>query len=1581
MSTWPGRLRRSPDVGVAARVTVSRRAAMPARWLVLIALACAALGVVLHQGLAAGSRSATSVARSHTAARESLSQLAAQRQDSAARGATGIVRLESLPLQGQSVISTSLGADAPVFAAESSGAGYRSSGGGISALFGARGVALRTGTASLSFVSVAISHGGRIERPDLVSISAQRNRVTYQRDGLTEWYAAGPLGIEQGFTVARRPAGASKDLTVALGLNTSLRARRAGSELEFLTRSGQVALRYGGLSASAAGGRRLPATLTVHNGELLIRVTDAGAAYPLRIDPLVEVGSKIAPSDESGVGGSYFGWDVALSSDGTTALIGGPWDGNNSSDDSQVGAAWVYKSSGGTWSEQAKLHPSDNSGSQSYFGVSVALSADGNTALIGGFTDGSGQTGAAWVYTRSGSSWSEQEKLAGPTSGGFFGGSVALSADGTTALIGSDGDNSDVGAAYVYTRSGSSWSEKAKLTAPTSGPDEELGAAYFGNNVALSSAGTTALIGGQYDGDVGGDNDNVGAAWVYTGSGSSWSTGTKLTAPTAPSSEAENGYARFGFEVALSADGTTALIGGPLDNSGVGAAWVFTGSGASWAAQAKLIAPTSGSDAESGDAYFGAAVALGTDGDTDLALIGGYADSTSVGAAWMYSGTGSSWTELAKLIAPTEADDPTDAEIGAGIFGNNVALSADGTTSLLAGEGDNGNVGAAWPWVPADGFFGPGVPVYGSSSDGVAVGTTETQYVNITNEGYLPRVLTTTGLSGPGASSFSVASDGCTGQTLEPGGICTIGVNFSPTTTGSFAAQLTVTDNAPQSPHVFSLVGYAGSPAASFSASPLVFGTNSDAVGEGTTATQMLTITNSGDAPLQLGTLGLTGAQASTFSLTSDECSGTTLAPGASCPLSVNFSPGAPGTFDAQVNVPDDAPGNPQSVALSGDASGLASASVSPSSLSFGSPGEQSVTLTNTSSTTRLNVSATTINGTDAAHFMANSSCASGPIHPGGQCTVAVSFEPSDTGTYQAQLQLADNAPDSPQIVTLTGSGGTDVVEGHIYDGTQTPAAPLAGATVSACPVAQYIVTTACVSTTTGPDGSYQLPSGAGLILVQVSPPTSALFEASARVTVPAGGASTQDFTLQPPVGLSDGVSFDGETSGVPVLSWISPFTLTVPLPIAQTGTPNSTQLYTGFTGLDTAAQSSSSSQEVVQAAAIIFAAHYGTDGDVQAVSDPMLAALDCDSSASQNAACVQLANGCPDVNTTTYGWSSTAVTITEYCADGTVIGPITVGPQGVAGFASGSSSWANSGIGVYSPGVNVSSQGQVSAGLTGINSLATSTAPPGNADAANQSSNAAWTMSSEGLNGQSHGGSAVFSSVTGGTLSGNVGVGQQTTVPVRVYKHVIVDVYVDPSGVVRTKSGIPIGNATVTLRRTATKTGAPKAVPNGSVIMSPANRRNPDRTNALGAYGWDVLPGYYRITASHAGCAAHHGAMASSPLFAVPPAQTGVNLELSCPHLHRSKVRIQLTIRKPTNNGVGVYQLTANVHAPAHGASAQGTVSFYAGHKLLAAISLDPRSARAMFPLPAGARTASAITAVYSGDDAYDKAETHAAL
>ncbi len=311
-------------------------------------------------------------------------------------------------------------------------------------------------------------------------------------------------------------------------------------------------------------------------------------------------------------------------------------------------------------------------------GVS-ALSADGNTAVVGGESDNSG-AGAAWVFTRSNSVWTQQgAKLIGTGAVGpaAQGGSVALSADGNTAVVGGNNDNSGVGAAWVFTRSNGVWTQQgAKLVA-----SDAIGSPQQGNSVALSADGNTAVVGGH------GDNAGIGAAWVFTRSNGVWTQqGSKLIGNGAV------GNAGQGLAVALSADGNTAVVGGLNDNSGVGAAWAFTRSNGVWTQQGSKLIGTGAI----GTPQQGNSVALSADGNT--AVVGGPSDNSSLGAAWVFTRSNGVWTQQGSKLVGTGA-------IGNPGQGASVALSADGNSAILGGPEDNSQVGAAWVFIRSNGVW------------------------------------------------------------------------------------------------------------------------------------------------------------------------------------------------------------------------------------------------------------------------------------------------------------------------------------------------------------------------------------------------------------------------------------------------------------------------------------------------------------------------------------------------------------------------------------------------------------------------------------------------------------------------------------------------------------------------------------------------------------------------------------------------------------------------------------------------------------------------------------------------------------
>jgi hypothetical protein len=353
------------------------------------------------------------------------------------------------------------------------------------------------------------------------------------------------------------------------------------------------------------------------------------------------------------------GASVAVSADGNTAIIGGP------SDNRTTGAVWVFTRSGGVWTQQGNKLVGSGAGEPPLRpgqGISVALSADGNTAIIGGW-----EAEGAWVFTRSGSAWSQQgRKLVGTGAVGKLrqGMSVALSADGNTAMVGGWSDNSKTGAAWVFTRNGGVWTQQGKKLVGS----DAVGSARQGTSVALSSDGNTAIVGGP------GDNrwdrhapfglGATGAAWVFTRSGGVWTQQNKLVSTGA--------VGRLGTSVALSADGNIAIVGGFAEDGGV--ALVFTRTGGQWAQDKKLVGTGAvGKSAPS--------VALSADGR--VVMLGASNDNGGVGAAWVFARSGGYWAQDNNLV-------------GSGSVGKIApAASVERSIAIVGASNDNAGRGAA----------------------------------------------------------------------------------------------------------------------------------------------------------------------------------------------------------------------------------------------------------------------------------------------------------------------------------------------------------------------------------------------------------------------------------------------------------------------------------------------------------------------------------------------------------------------------------------------------------------------------------------------------------------------------------------------------------------------------------------------------------------------------------------------------------------------------------------------------------------------------------------------------------------------
>jgi hypothetical protein len=433
-----------------------------------------------------------------------------------------------------------------------------------------------------------------------------------------------------------------------------------------------------------------------------------------------------------------------------------------------------------------------NTGPSDYFGISLALSADGSTLAVGAWgedsaaaggggsqaDDSADNAGAVYVFTRRGTTWIQEAylKASHPDAYGSFGYSLALSADGSTLAVGATGEAAGAagtggdqpdgavpyaGAVHVFTRRGVTWRQEAHVQAPYPGAYD-----FFGYSVALSADGATLAVSAPYEdsaaagvGGSGADDSalDAGAAYVFARSGATW---RQQAYVKAGSPEA---YDFFGYRVALSADGATLAVSAPYEDSAAagvggdqadnsaesaGAAYVFTRSGATWCQAAYVKA----SNPDVGD-NFGGSLALSADGST-LAVGALYESSAATGIDGDQGNT-TSWAGAVYVLARSGATWRQEAYVKASntdeadLFGSSLALSADG--SILA-------VGAQSEDSAAAGIGGDGADDSLPSAGAVYVlarsGTTwrHEVYAKAGSPGEMDQLGYSVGLSGDGAT-------------------------------------------------------------------------------------------------------------------------------------------------------------------------------------------------------------------------------------------------------------------------------------------------------------------------------------------------------------------------------------------------------------------------------------------------------------------------------------------------------------------------------------------------------------------------------------------------------------------------------------------------------------------------------------------------------------------------------------------------------------------------------------------------------------------------------------------------------------
>jgi hypothetical protein len=568
----------------------------------------------------------------------------------------------ALPVSAQGVLSRVLGGGERSYWAEREGVGFvlfdRAQ--RLRARIGLGGVSVSSGGGRLGLTLRGYGYGSALRGVVAPAPRAVANRVVLRRGRLVEWYANGPLGLEQGFTLGRAPAAArTGPLTLELEVSGNLHVGLNGAAARF---SGAgVSLGYRGLLATDAGGRSLPAWLESRPGRLLVRVDDAGARYPLTVDPLIQPQSaKLTASDGSSF--DKLGYSVAIS--GETIVAGAPDIVLRSSN---AGAVYVFVRHANVWAsatQTAKLTASDGQKGDE-IGSSVAISGDTIVAGAPGSTPTN--HGAAYVFVKPPGGWTnatQTAKLTASDGAGSdeLGHSVAISGDTVVAGTAHEG-------VYAFTKPAGGWTDRtqtAKLTASRVGSHEQPGW-----SVAIS--GETVAAGDP--------TENAVYAFVRPASG--WANGTqtaKLTGSDRP---------ELGLSVATTGD--TIVAGAPYAmvgrNGDQGAAYVYVRPAGGWA-DGTQTARLTASDGAQLD-HLGWSVAAS--GSTIVA--GALQASGGKGAVYTFAKPPGGWTSGVEAAKLTASDAVRDDAFGGSVAVASVAVVAG---AHLATVGSNAGQGAAY---------------------------------------------------------------------------------------------------------------------------------------------------------------------------------------------------------------------------------------------------------------------------------------------------------------------------------------------------------------------------------------------------------------------------------------------------------------------------------------------------------------------------------------------------------------------------------------------------------------------------------------------------------------------------------------------------------------------------------------------------------------------------------------------------------------------------------------------------------------------------------------------------------------------
>ncbi|HEY1714618.1 MAG TPA: Ig-like domain repeat protein [Solirubrobacteraceae bacterium] len=617
----------------------------------------------------------------------------------------------ALPAAAQAPVSAIVGRSGQDYRALPSGHDYvlRNGGQRLRGLFGTSGAVFSSGAARLGMRLTSYGYRDRLRAVAAARPRADANRVVYRHRGLVQWYANGPLGIDQGFTLPRPPvSGARGDVTLSLALSGDMDGTSSRSGVVFAGRG--VSLAYRGLVATDARGRRLPASMRVRAGLLVLNVDDRDARYPVRIDPLIQQ-AKLTGSDA--VSGGFFGSSVAVSADGSTIVVGAP-DDVGSGGAGGFGTVYVFSRPQAGWAsedEAAELAASDPA---SELGISVAVSTDGSTVVAGATTNGqvNSAEGAVYVWVRPPGGWSSEQQNAEllPSDGGIndeVGTSLAISGD--TVFAGATGANSGRGAVYVFTRPSGGWAdehEAAQLTASAGAAGDQLGR-------SVASSGSMVVAGAP--GSAG-----SGKAYVFTEPASGWASESEAAILTAFDAAVGDD---FGASVGEAANGSTVAVGAPFS----GFAYVYSEPAGGWASEQE----TAGLTPPSGAGDFGFGLSLAVSGDGSAVVVGSPGEAVganqAAGAVYVFARTPGGWVNEDTAVRLTAADG-----VEGDAFGSSVAISGG---VIVAGAPSESQTNPGQAYVFGQ---GPTTTNVGCSPSLVVVGQPTTCTATVTDTAAVP---------------------------------------------------------------------------------------------------------------------------------------------------------------------------------------------------------------------------------------------------------------------------------------------------------------------------------------------------------------------------------------------------------------------------------------------------------------------------------------------------------------------------------------------------------------------------------------------------------------------------------------------------------------------------------------------------------------------------------------------------------------------------------------------------------------------------------------------------------------------------